>query len=144
MTQEHTGHRGFYEDLVAKVRDYKGRREDLVRLAPDLFKFMTSLLGDKRTPGEARPLISAAIAYFVVPRDVIPEEVFGALALVDDVFICLHVSKQLIDIVGRELLSDHWQGEKSLQEVVAEIYPRMDKYVGHAKEQILNYVGLVS
>lgn len=135
---------GFYEDLVDTVQGYKGRRERTIHLAPKFFKLMTNLLEDKRTPGEARPLISSAIAYFVVPRDVIPEDVFGPLALIDDVFLSLHVSKKLMDMMEAELLSAHWEGDEPLQDLVDELYPLAEKYVGHAKEKILNYVGLDS
>ena len=141
-TRKETGYRGFYEDLVEKVGAYEGRREKTIRLAPNLFKLMTNLLEDKKTPLQARSLISAAIAYFVVPRDVIPEEVFGPLAFIDDVFVGLHVSKKLIDMMDGELLSAHWEGDRSVPDVVAELYPLAEKYMGHAKDEILSYVGL--
>ncbi|MFQ6616221.1 MAG: YkvA family protein [Fidelibacterota bacterium] len=144
MPETDKGYRGFYEDLVEKVQDYEGRRQRTIRLAPKFFKLMTNLLEDRKTPKEARSLISSAIAYFVVPRDVIPEKVFGPLALIDDVFVCLHVTKKLSGMMDNEWVSTHWEGDESLVDLVDELYPLAEKYVGHAKEKILNYVGLDS
>lgn len=142
MTEKVNRSRGFYEDLLDTVQGYEGRRQRTIHLAPTFFKLMTNLLGDKKTPMDARLLISSAIAYFVTPRDVIPEDVFGPLALIDDVFVCLHVSNKLIDMGHRDLLSVHWEGDEPLPDLVDELYPLADEYVGHAKEKILQYVGL--
>lgn len=126
------------------VKGYTGRRERTVHLAPIFFKLMTNLLDDRKTPKEARLLISTAIAYFVTPRDIIPEEVFGPLALIDDVFVCLHVSKQLMDMGHGDLVSAHWEGDEPIADLVNELYPLARDYVGHAKDKILSYVGLAS
>ncbi|MFQ6675505.1 MAG: YkvA family protein [Fidelibacterota bacterium] len=144
MIKKEKLYRGFYENLVDRVQGYKGRRERTIHLAPTFFKLMTNLLEDKKTPQETRSLISSAIAYFVVPRDVIPEEVFGPLALIDDVFVCLYVSKKLLNMMDEELLTAHWEGVEPLPDLVDELYPLAEKYVGHAKEKILNYVGLAA
>ena len=91
MKPKKPNYTGFYESLSEQIQSYKGKKGDLIELAPPLFKLLTNLLEDYRTPKKARPLINAALAYFVSPYDVYPEEVYGAEGFTDDIFLCLYV-----------------------------------------------------
>ena len=143
MMKEKSGeYRGFYEDLVEQVQSYEGERKEIVRLAPELFRLMTKLLEDDRTPREAKPFVNAACAYFVAPYDAIPEEVFGPLGFMDDIFVCLFAVNRLMDVMDRKLLDENWGGSESLQSTIDQFYPTVEKYVSDAKEHILSFVGL--
>jgi len=142
MKRPKTDYKGFYENLVEQIQGYKGKKEEIVELVPELFKLMTNLLEDQRTPKEAKPLINAAIAYFVAPYDVTPEEVYGPLGFMDDIFICLYVIKRLRGIIEVELLEDNWEGVESILDIVNEVYPIVEKYIGDDREKVLDYVGI--
>jgi uncharacterized membrane protein YkvA (DUF1232 family) len=142
MKRPKTDYRGFYENLVDEIKQYKGGKAAIVELAPTLFKFMTNLLEDHRTPRSARPLINAAIAYFVAPYDVLPEEVYGAEGFIDDIYLCLHVIKILAASIDRELLEDNWEGDEPLFEAVDDVYALVANIIGKDREKVLDYVGL--
>ena len=38
----------FYDDLIEQTQDYNGEKEDIVRLAPELFRFLTNLQNNKK------------------------------------------------------------------------------------------------
>lgn len=142
MKRPKTDYRGFYENLVDEIREYKGKKEAVVELAPTLFKLMTNLLEDHRTPQDVKPLINAAIAYFVAPYDVLPEEVYGAEGFIDDIFICFYVIRKMTDSLKNELLEDNWEGDEPLFEVVDDTYAEVEEIIGEDREKVLNYVGL--
>lgn len=142
MKRPKTDYKGFYENLVEQIKVYKGKKEEIIELAPELFRLMTNLLEDHRTPKKAKPLINAAVAYFVAPYDVTPEEVYGPLGFMDDIFICLYVIKRLRKIMEVELLEDNWEGVESIFDIVNEAYPIVEKHIGDDQEKILDYVGI--
>ncbi len=142
MKKIRTDHRGFYENIIDEIKDYKGNNEPIIELAPTLFKLMTNLLEDHRTPQNIRPLINAAIAYFVAPYDVLPEQVYGAEGFIDDIFLCLYVIRKMADSISKELLEDNWEGDEPLFVVMDDIYTRVEGIIGKDKEKVLSYIGL--
>jgi len=142
MKRPKTDYKGFYENLVEQIQGYKGKKEEIIELTPEFFKLMTNLLEDHRTPQKAKPLINAAIAYFVAPYDITPEEVYGPIGFMDDIFICLYVIKRLREIIEIELLEDNWEGTESLLGIVNEVYRSVEKYIGDDQVKILDYVGI--
>lgn len=142
MTKRRTDYKGFYESLVEQIKSYKGDKEEIIELAPELFKIMTNLLEDHRTPTKAKPLINAAIAYFVAPYDVLPEEVHGPIGFMDDIFLCTFVLRNLEGIVSLELLEDNWDGVEPLKDILDQVYPEAKEHMGEEASNILDYVGL--
>lgn len=142
MNKPKTDYRGFYENLVDEIREYKGIKEPLIELAPPLFKLMTNLLEDHRTPQAVKPIINAAIAYFIAPYDVFPEAVYGAEGFIDDIFICFYAIRKMSGSIAKELLEDNWEGEESLFEAVDKAYAKVEELIGKDKEKVLHYVGL--
>lgn len=41
MKRPKTDYKGFYENLVEQIQSYKGKKEEIIELAPELFKLMT-------------------------------------------------------------------------------------------------------
>ena len=140
MKEKQTMHEGFIESLIEQIQYYDGEKKEIILLAPELFKLMTNLLKDERTPPEAQSLINGAIAYFVAPYDGLPEEVHGPLGFMDDIFVCLYVLKKLMNFVDWELLIENWEGVESIRTVVDNVYPEVKEYVRGAAEHIVNYV----
>ena len=61
---------------------------------PELFKLLTEILNEKEIDSEIRLKVSAAIAYFVTPYDIIPEQIYGPFGYVDDIFISVYRSRK--------------------------------------------------
>jgi len=126
------------EDIAA----YEGRHDDLIYQAPALYRLLVRLLDDPRLPGRLRPLICACIAYFILPADVIPEDIYGPYGYVDDIFLCAFVADLVQREVGsEEILVSNWDGEAPIIPLVQDILVRAEELVGDERERIFRYIG---
>ncbi|MCX7623070.1 MAG: DUF1232 domain-containing protein [Thermomicrobium sp.] len=135
-------YRGFYELLVDHVRGYRGDVDEIVLLAPDLFRFLTNLLEDPRVHATARQLVCAALAYFVVPYDVEPEEIYGPRGFVDDVYLCAYVARVLRAMLPADVMEVAWDAEFPLFETIDRVYEQARQVLGERTDAVLRYVGL--
>lgn len=137
-----TDYRGFYELLQEHVTEYRGEFDDIVLLVPDFFRLLTNLLEDARVSKEARMLINAAIAYFVAPYDVHPEEVYGPFGYLDDLFLCAYVIRELRSLLPDEVMEDAWEAEFDLKQITDAVYEKSREGLDEKTDAILKYVGL--
>lgn len=133
----------FYDVLSDNLESYQGEYASFIDHGPHLFKLLTEVLNDERVDQDLRLEISAAIAYYVVPMDVIPEQVYGPYGYIDDIFITVYVIKKIEEAFGYEFLEKHWEGTGDLETVVNECYERSLEVLEDKTEQILRYVGLI-
>ena len=75
--------------LQEDIDDYEGRRDDLIYQVPAFYRLLTRLLDDPRLPRGLRPLVLAAIAHFILPVDIIPEELEGPYSYMMSIFGCV-------------------------------------------------------
>jgi len=114
----------------------------LIYQAPALYRLLTRLLDDPLLPGRLRPLVLAAIAYFILPADIISEDLYGPYGYVDDIFLVAFVA----DLVQRELASQdiltaNWDGEAPILDLLHDILAGEQDLIGGERERILNYIG---
>ena len=133
----------FYDVLSDNLESYQGEYASFIDHGPYLFKLLTEVLNDSKVNQDLRLKISAAIAYYVVPMDVIPEQVYGPYGYIDDIFITVYVMKKIEDILGYEFLEYYWEGTGELETVVNECYERSREVLQDKTEEILSYVGLI-
>ena len=133
----------FYDVLSDNLESYQGEYASFIDHGPLLFKLLTDVLDSENINADLRLEISAAIAYYVVPMDVIPEQVYGPYGYIDDIFITVYVIKKIADNFGYEFLEKQWNGEGNLEHVVNECYERSMEVLEDKTEQILSYVGLI-
>ena len=134
--------RDFEELLREEIAFYEGRHDDLIYLAPDFYSLLTRLLDDPRLPAHLRPLISCAIAYFILPADIISEALHGPYGYVDDIWLCAFVT----DRVRRELndeaiVVENWTGEAPILPLLDEVLAKEQELIGQEREKILWYTG---
>jgi uncharacterized membrane protein YkvA (DUF1232 family) len=90
-----------------------------------------------------KPLVSCAIAYFIIPADVISEEIHGPYGYIDDIFFCALVANEIIKRTGDpHLLVENWEGEGNIAELVEEMLQKEEELIGSNKKLILSYTGL--
>jgi uncharacterized membrane protein YkvA (DUF1232 family) len=133
----------FYDILKENLESYKEEYEKFIDYSPDLFKLLTEILNIEEINSKDRLKISAAIAYFVVPYDVIPEQIYGPYGYVDDIFISTYVLKEILENLNLETLKELWKREEDLQEIVELCYNKSKKLVGEETQDILKYAGLI-
>jgi uncharacterized membrane protein YkvA (DUF1232 family) len=132
----------FDELIQEEIAAYTGEHTDRISQAPALFRLLTNMLGDPALTGRLRPLVIAAIGYFVLPADIIPEDLQGPHGFADDVFLAAFVADRVRQSLGSEaILVDNWDGENSILALVDEILDMEEALIGDKLELILWYIG---
>lgn len=135
----------FYDLLKKDIAQYEGRHDDMIYLAPEWYRLLTNLLDNPRLPKRLKPLVSCGIAYFILPADVISEELHGPYGYIDDIFFSAYVADQVAKRAGdQQLLVEAWEGEGNITELVSEVLAKEQEFVADKKEAILEYTGCSS
>lgn len=131
----------FYDTLVENLETYSGEYESFIDYGPSLFKLLCDLLNSSVDHSLKLP-ICGAIAYYVTPDDVIPENVYGPYGYIDDIYISSHVLR----MVGERHGYDFIQEKSSI--------PNVERIIGECEsksleilkddevESIIDYIGL--
>jgi len=128
--------------LEKDISGYEGEFSKLIAEAPALYRMMTRLLDDRALPRSMSPLVIAAIAYFILPEDIIPEEKFGPAGYVDDIYLCAFVANEVMkESASPEILARNWDGKAPVVELIGEILDRESQLIGDKKERIMQYIG---
>lgn len=128
----------FYDRLRARIVAFierRGRRlspavANALLLVPDVFVLMARLMMDKEVPARTRALIGGALAYFVLPVDLLPEAMAGPAGFIDDLILALAVLAQSFGDELEPLAAKYWSGSQSLRRVLADILGTADSLVG--------------
>ena len=84
-------------------------------------KLLYRLAADGRVPGRTRALALGALAYTILPVDLIPDTI-PILGKVDDFGLVAVALVRLIRDAGPELVEEHWDGDaETLQAFLAAI-----------------------
>ena len=132
----------FDQLLEEDIATYEGRHDDLIYQAPALYRLLVRLLDDPRLPYRLRSSVVAAIAYFILPADVIPEEIEGPYGYVDDIFLCALMADRIgKEIENYDILVENWDGEAPLLPLIEDILSQEAALIGEDRKKILNYIG---
>jgi uncharacterized membrane protein YkvA (DUF1232 family) len=136
-------YKGYYDFLKEEMNRFKGDFEEFILYVPEFFKLLCGLLNED-IDKEDRRKINSALAYFVVPSDIIPEEIYGPMGYVDDIYLCSLVLKELKKKYGIDLLLKLWECDEGLEKVLDVSYNRSLEILKEKDvvEDILKYSGL--
>jgi len=95
-----------------------GKASDALLLAPDLFMLLVRLFTDPRVPGATRSLVGGALAYFLLPADLLPEVFLGPGGFLDDVVLAAAVVSHVFSGELRPFVERHWSGGRSAQTAI--------------------------
>ena len=130
----------FYDTLIDNLENYSGEYESFIDYGPELFKLLCELLNSD-IDNSLRLPICGAIAYYVTPEDVIPEQIYGPYGYVDDIYISSYVLKMVAEKHGYEFLQQYFDGD-----IEAIINKCEEKSLEILKDDeiksIISYVGL--
>ncbi len=132
-----------FDALLEKdISSYEGDFYKIIHQAPSLYKMMTRLLDDSDLPRKMSPLVIAAIAYFILPEDIIPEDKFGPAGYVDDIYLCAYVANEVMEASGSpDILERNWEGKTAIVALVKEILDGEKELIGDKKKRIMEYIG---
>lgn len=124
------------------IANYEGLHEDLIYQAPALYRLMLHLLDDPNLPGRLRPLVITSVAYFVLPADIMPEDLEGPSGYIDDIFLCAFVADRIRkELKSDDILTANWDGEVPILTLVEDILSDEKALLGDKRDLILWYIG---
>jgi uncharacterized membrane protein YkvA (DUF1232 family) len=136
--------KSFDQLLAEDIAGYEGRHDDIIYQAPALYRLLCALLDDPLLPQRLRPLLLAAIAYFVLPADVIPEDIYGPEGYLDDIWLACHAADIVRKEVGTDrILEENWDGELPIETLLIDALE--GDQLGLSTEirtKIFSYVGI--
>lgn len=120
---------GFYDRLrerIAGTLERRGGRlgrpvADALLLVPDVFMLLVRLAFDREVPAATRTLIGGALAYFVLPLDLLPEAMVGAAGFVDDLVLATAVLTHAMSPDLEERVRRHWSGSDDVRRVLQDV-----------------------
>lgn len=131
---------GFYKSLVTSINNPNNKYKPLTKYCPPFFKLLCNILNDKLTGWNTKLMIDAALAYLVLPDDIIPDHEDSGY--IDDLFIICYVLKEIKDKVSPQLITDNWNEEEDILALIDHIYDESNKVVSQSSVEILRKVGL--
>lgn len=109
---------------VADRESLKG----LIRDIPNFLKLLGRLARDRRVSAADKAIVVGAIAYALMPADLIPDWVPG-LGEVEDVFLLALALSRLLNNAGVDVLMDHWDGEPASLESALDALDRASAFL---------------
>lgn len=133
----------FYDTLIENLDGYEGEYAYFINCGPNLFNLLCDLLSQEEIDRQMRLEISAAIAYYVAPDDIIPEEIYGPYGYIDDIFVSVYVLRKVAKILGYDFLQNLWKHETDVKEVMDDCYDNSLELLEDKVHAVLSYVGLM-
>ena len=129
------------ERIITAVEKRGGRMsEGAVRallLVPDVFILLVRLVLDKEIPGSTRAMIGGALAYFILPADLLPEMLLGGAGFIDDLVLATAVLSQAFGGELEPYARRHWSGSEDLHKVLKDISSAAHSLLGDTLYQRL-------
>jgi uncharacterized membrane protein YkvA (DUF1232 family) len=91
---------------------------DVLMLAPDLFVLLVRLFTDRNVPAGTRSLVGGALAYFVLPADLLPEMLLGVGGYLDDVVLAAALVSHIFSSDLRPFVERHWSGRGNVHDAL--------------------------
>jgi uncharacterized membrane protein YkvA (DUF1232 family) len=99
-------------------------------LVPDVFILLVRLLLDKNVPSPTRAMIGGALAYFILPADLLPEMILGGAGFMDDLVLATAVLSQAFGGELEPYARRHWSGPEDLRVVLRDISQTAQSLLG--------------
>ncbi len=124
----------FYDRLRERIASYVDRHSgrlgaktaDALLLVPDLFMLLLRLTLDKDVPKSTRTLLGGALAYFVLPADLLPEMIVGPTGYLDDLILGIVVLAHAFGDDLEPYAAKYWSGSRSLRVVLKDLLSTTD------------------
>jgi len=88
---------------------------------PDIFMLLVRLTLDSEVPKETRRLLGGALAYFLLPFDLLPEMLVGPGGYIDDLVLACIVLSEALGPDLEAFAARHWSGSGELRRLLTDI-----------------------
>jgi len=127
----------FYDRLRGRIEQRLERGGKIGRqaaaallLVPDVFIMLVRLALDKEVPTPTRALVASALAYFILPVDLLPEIVLGPVGYLDDLVLALAVLSEAFGTELEPYAAKYWSGAQSVRRVVGDVLEAAHGLIG--------------
>ena len=133
--------KNYYDSLIENLETYSGEYESFIDYGPSLFKLLCDLLKSEVDYSLKLP-ICAAIAYYVTPDDVIPENVYGPYGYIDDIYLSSYVLKMVAERHGFDFIQER-TSVSDIEEIINECESKSLEILKDDEiKSIIEYAGL--
>ena len=87
----------------------RGRMANFLLFLPNMAMLLGRLLKDARVPTAEKALFVAAILYFIMPIDLIPD-IFPFIGQIDDVYLIALTLLRLVNRTDERVVRENWSG----------------------------------
>ncbi len=127
----------FYDRVRTVIRQYvetKGsaieKTAEFLLLVPDFFILLWRLTTDGRVSGKNKVLLGSAIAYYILPFDLIPEAIFGPIGYLDDLVFAVVILNKVLSDTDPQIVREHWPGSDDVLDTMHKVLDAADNLVG--------------
>jgi uncharacterized membrane protein YkvA (DUF1232 family) len=126
----------FYDRVRKSIQEFVNRKgralgktAEYLMLVPDVFILLWRLTTDARVSGKNKVLLGSAVAYFILPFDLIPEAVVGPIGYLDDLVFGVFVLNRMLKDTDPAVLREHWSGSEDVLDVMHRVLNAADSLV---------------
>jgi len=127
----------FYDRIRNTIQRYVeskgtlvGKTASYLLLVPDVFILLWRLTSDSRVNGKDKVLLGSAVAYYVMPFDLIPEALVGPAGYLDDLVFGVYVLNKILGNVDASILREHWSGSEDVLDSIQNVLNAAESLVG--------------
>jgi uncharacterized membrane protein YkvA (DUF1232 family) len=127
----------FYDRIRNTIQRYidskgalVGKTAGFLLLVPDVFILLWRLTTDARVNGKDKVLLGSAVAYYVMPFDLIPEAIMGPVGYLDDLVFGVYVLNKILGSVDASVLREHWSGSEDVLDSIQNVLNAAESLVG--------------
>jgi uncharacterized membrane protein YkvA (DUF1232 family) len=127
----------FYDRIRATIARYVekkgpvlGKTAEFLLLVPDVFILLWRLTTDARVNGKDKVLLGSAVAYFVLPFDILPEALMGPAGYLDDLVFGVYVINKILGNVDASVVREHWSGSEDVLESIQKVLNAAESLIG--------------
>jgi len=127
----------FYDRIRNTIQRYVeskgtlvGKTASYLLLVPDVFILLWRLTSDSRVNGKDKVLLGSAVAYYVMPFDLIPEALVGPAGYLDDLVFGVYVLNKILGSVDASILREHWSGSEDVLDSIQNVLNAAESLVG--------------
>lgn len=133
-------HHSYEEFLISRIALKPGHEREIIKYFPHLFSLACKILKDEYTDWHTKMMISAALGYYILEEDIIPD--YEEHGYVDDLFILCYVLREIKKHVSPNIFTNNWEYQEDVMELIDTIYKNTHKILGEKALDVLHLVGL--
>ena len=127
----------FYDRIRNTIQRYidskgavVGKTGAFLLLVPDIFILLWRLTTDSRVNGKDKVLLGSAVAYYVMPFDLLPEAIMGPAGYLDDLVFGVYVLNKILGSVDASVLREHWSGSDDVLDSIQNVLNAAESLIG--------------